>query len=85
MTNTGPSTINGNLGLSPGTAITGFGPGTVNGTTYAANAVALQAQSDLTTAYDDAAGRDAGRGGARGPRRAHAQPRRLPERVIARR
>jgi serine protease AprX len=57
VTNTGPSTINGNLGLSPGTAITGFGPGTVNGTTYAANAVALQAQADLTNAYDDAAGR----------------------------
>jgi serine protease AprX len=57
VTNTGPSTINGNLGLSPGTAITGFGPGTVNGTTQAANAVALKAQSDLTAAYDDAAGR----------------------------
>jgi serine protease AprX len=57
VTNTGPSTINGNLGLSPGTAVTGFAPGTVNGITHAANAVALQAQSDLTIAYDDAAGR----------------------------
>ena len=57
MTNTGPSTINGNLGLSPGTAVTGFGPGTVNGTTYAADAIALKAQSDLTIAYDDAAAR----------------------------
>ena len=57
VTNTGPSTINGDLGLHPGTAVTGFGPGTVNGTTHAANAVALQAKSDLTAAYDDAAGR----------------------------
>ena len=57
MTNTGPSTINGDLGLHPGTAVTGFGAGTVDGTTHAANAVALQAKADLTTAYDDAAGR----------------------------
>jgi serine protease AprX len=57
VTNTGPSTINGDLGLYPGTAVTGFPPGTVNGATHAANAVALQAKSDLTTAYDDVAGR----------------------------
>ena len=57
VTNTGPSTINGNLGLSPGTAVTGFGPGTVTGTTYAADAIALKAQADLTIAYGDAAAR----------------------------
>jgi len=57
VTNTGPSTINGNLGVSPGAAVTGFPPGTVNGTIDKANAVASQAQSDLTTAYNDAAGR----------------------------
>jgi serine protease AprX len=57
VTNTGPSTITGNLGLSPGTAVTGFGPGTVIGTTYAADPIALKAQSDLTIAYDDAAAR----------------------------
>jgi len=57
VTNTGPSTINGDLGVSPGTAITGFPPGKVNGTIHAADAVAGQAKSDLTTAYNDAAGR----------------------------
>jgi hypothetical protein len=58
VTNTGPSVISGSVGLSPGTAITGFPPGTViNGTEHAADAVALQAQSDLTTAYNSAAGR----------------------------
>ncbi|MEA2244057.1 MAG: hypothetical protein QOD24_3613, partial [Solirubrobacteraceae bacterium] len=57
VTSTGPTTINGNLGLHPGTAVTGFPPGTVHGTTDAANATALEAKSDLTTAYDDAAGR----------------------------
>ena len=57
VTNTGPSVVNGDLGLSPGTAVTGFPPGTVNGTIHATNAVAGQAQSDTTTAYNDAAGR----------------------------
>ena len=57
VTNTGPSTIDGNLGLSPGTAVTGFGPGTVSGTRYLADEIALKAQADLTTAYEDAAAR----------------------------
>jgi serine protease AprX len=57
VTNTGPSIVNGNLGLSPGAAVTGFGPGTVTGTTYTADAIALKAQSDLTIAYDDATAR----------------------------
>ena len=55
ITNTGATTINGDLGLSPGTAVTGFPPGTVNGTEHIADAAALQAQDDLTTAYNDAA------------------------------
>jgi hypothetical protein len=50
--------ISGDVGVSPGSAVTGFPPGTVNnGTVHAADAVSLQAQTDLTTAYDDAAGR----------------------------
>ena len=58
VTNTGASVISGDLGVDPGSAITGFPPGLViNGTVHAADAVALQAQSDVTTAYDDAAGR----------------------------
>jgi hypothetical protein len=58
VTNTGPSTISGDLGTCPTPAITGFPPGTViNGTIHAADAVCLQAQSDLTIAYNDAAGR----------------------------
>jgi hypothetical protein len=57
VTNTGPSVVNGDVGVSPGTAVTGFPPGTVNGTIHAADAVAAQAQTDTTTAYNDAAGR----------------------------
>jgi hypothetical protein len=58
VTNTGPSTIYGDLGVSPGTAVTGFPPGQViaPGATHAADAVALQAQSDVTTAYNTLAG-----------------------------
>jgi len=57
VTNTSPTTIFGNLGVSPGSAITGFPPGSLTaGATHAADAVALQAQSDVTIAYDDLAG-----------------------------
>lgn len=58
VTNTGPSVISGDLGVSPGTAITGFPPGQVtNGTQHSDTAVARQAQADLIIAYNDAAGR----------------------------
>ena len=58
VTNTGPSVISGSVGLDPGSAVTGFPPGIVlAGTTQVANGVALQAKSDLVTAYNDAAGR----------------------------
>jgi hypothetical protein len=59
VTNTGPSIVNGDLGVSPGTAVTGFPPGVVNGVIHPADAVAAQAQSDLTAAYNNAAGRTA--------------------------
>jgi Ice-binding-like len=58
VTNTGPSSISGDLGVSPGTAVTGFPPGIVSsGTIHRADGVAMGAQSDLTTGYNDAAGR----------------------------
>jgi len=57
VTNTGDTTLSGNLGVSPGSAITGFAPGIVtNGTTYAGGSFAATAESDLTTAYNFAAG-----------------------------
>jgi type VI secretion system secreted protein VgrG len=55
VTNTGLTTVTGDLGVSPGSAVVGFaGPpnGTVTGTIHAMNAVALQAQNDLTTYYN---------------------------------
>ena len=56
VTNTGPSVLNGDLGVAPGTSLTGFGfPAVVNGATHNNDAVANQAQSDLTTAYNVAA------------------------------
>ncbi len=58
VTNTGPTVINGDLGVWPGLAITGFPPGIVlpPGAAHAGDAVALQAQSDVTTAYNSLAG-----------------------------
>ena len=57
VTNTGFTVITGDVGVYAGTAITGFGPGIVNGTQYPGIAPADTAQADLTTAYNDAAGR----------------------------
>jgi hypothetical protein len=58
VTNQGPTSVKGDLGVSPGTAVTGFPPGTVTlGAIQAGNTAAAQAELDLTTAYNDAAGR----------------------------
>ncbi|MFG2261752.1 ice-binding family protein, partial [Streptomyces sp. NPDC048720] len=56
VTNTGPSVVTGDLGVSPGTAISGFPPGLVLGAQHSADAVADQAKTDLVAAYNDAAG-----------------------------
>ncbi len=54
VTNTGSSVVNGNVGVSAGSAVTGFPPGLVlNGTIHNNDAAALAAQAALTTAYDD--------------------------------
>lgn len=55
ITNTGSSVINGDLGLSPGTSVTGFPPGTLNGTSHIGDSEAIQAKVDLNAAYTNAA------------------------------
>ena len=58
VTSTQGGTINGNVGVNPGTTFDlGIPPVTVNGTILLGEAVSLQAQNDLIVAYDDAEGR----------------------------
>lgn len=57
VTNTGQTSVTGDLGVSPGTEVTGFPPGILVGTQHVGNPTAAQAMADLTTAYNDAAGR----------------------------
>lgn len=57
VTNTGETMISGDLGLSPGTSVDGFPPGEVIGTIRINDIISNQAKLDLTTAYNDAAGR----------------------------
>jgi hypothetical protein len=55
VTNTGPTTMFGDLGLSPGSSVTGAPH--VLGETHVDDAVAIGAKNALTTAYNDAASR----------------------------
>ncbi|MGZ8785459.1 MAG: ice-binding family protein [Acidimicrobiia bacterium] len=55
ITNTGPTTITGDVGLHPGNSVTGFDSVTLNGASHVADAVAEQAKVNLVTAYDQAA------------------------------
>lgn len=59
--NTGPSVITGNLGVSPGSAISGFPPGVVNAPSsiHISDAIAIQAQTDLVNGYNAIAARPA--------------------------
>jgi hypothetical protein len=56
VTNTGNTVVTGDVGVSPGTAVTGFPPGSATAI-HKADGAAAQAQSALTAAYIDAAGR----------------------------
>ena len=55
VSSVGPTVVLGDIGIWPASSITGFPPGTLTGTEHAGDAVAMQAQADLTTAYNDAA------------------------------
>jgi len=57
ITNTGPTLVLGDIGVSPGTAISGFLPGVVVGAKHPGDPAAAQAVADLTIAYNEAAGR----------------------------
>ena len=57
MTNTGLTTVVGDLGVSPGSAVTGFPPGVVTGgSIHAGDATATQAHADVATVYGVLAG-----------------------------
>ncbi|MDD5176385.1 MAG: Ig-like domain-containing protein [Sterolibacterium sp.] len=56
ITNTSFSTVNGDVSLNPGTSMTGFPPGVVNGTIHVNDTVSAQAKADLLVAYNFAKG-----------------------------
>lgn len=57
ITNTGSTTVTGDIGTFPSPAQTGFGSITLSGANHADDAVTQGAKDDLVTAYNDAAGR----------------------------
>jgi hypothetical protein len=60
VTSTGATAVTGDLGVSPGTSVTGFPPGTLTGTKHAGDPASARAMAALTTAYNDAARRTHG-------------------------
>jgi hypothetical protein len=57
VTSTDFTVITGDIGISAGTALTGFPPAVLHGAVHAGDPAAAQAELDLTEAYNDAAGR----------------------------
>jgi hypothetical protein len=57
VTSTGATVLTGDLGLSPGTSVTGFPPGKITGTQNVTTPGAAGAEANLTIAYNNAAGR----------------------------
>ncbi len=57
VTNTGSTVVSGDVGVSPGTVVSGFPPGLASGAIHTADGPAGQAQAALTAGYVDAAGR----------------------------
>lgn len=56
ITNTGATTITGDIGTFPTTTQIGFGTISLTGTNHVGNAVTVQAKADLVTAYNNALG-----------------------------
>ena len=56
VSSVGPTNVIGDIGIWPAVSITGFPPGILTGTEHAGDSVAMTAQGDLTTAYNNAAG-----------------------------
>ena len=60
INNTGNTVIDGDIGSSPGSAVTGFPPGTYTGANHVGDPTAVQAKFDLLNAYGAAAARTQG-------------------------
>jgi hypothetical protein len=60
VTNSGATSIEGDIGVSTGSAIDGFPPGIYTGSIHSNDADAIQAKTDLTAAYNEAMGRAGG-------------------------
>ncbi|MCI4333727.1 MAG: ice-binding family protein [Thermoplasmata archaeon] len=57
VTSTGATAITGDIGVSPGTSVTGFPPGTYTGTENVSNAASAAAEANATLAYNNASSR----------------------------
>ena len=60
VSSVGPTIVTGDIGIWPALSITGFPPGTITGVEHLGDSVAMTAQGDLTTAYNNVAGKAGG-------------------------